>query len=108
MTIEEGEVCWRCDKEVSVVWYAPDWLWKKVIGLGCDGILCIKCFDKLIREHTDTFLYWSCDTRGFPGLRFGRGKAFSIGLGILWQRMWLRIRQIELKRRLKKNVSETV
>ena len=92
MTIEEGEICQCCGKEVDVVWSAPSRLWEDITGFGRGEILCIKCFDTLVWERTDSFLYWSCDTRGFPGLWFTRGKVISIGLGIFLQcvRIWLR------------------
>ena len=73
---EEGEVCQNCGKKVDLVWHAPDKLWKSVTDFkGGGGILCIGCFEALVEEHLHTFLYWSCDTLDFPGLRFTEGRA---------------------------------
>lgn len=66
MTIEEGEVCQRCDKEVGVVWHAPNKLWRKVTGFREGGILCVRCFDDLVWERLGTFVYWSCSIRLYP------------------------------------------
>lgn len=87
-----NEVCQSCGNNVGVVWYAPDWLWKKVTGIeDSSGVLCVKCFDTLAWEYLDKhFLYWSCDIRPYP-----KHAIFH------WLRFWLR--QIELKRWLKKN-----
>lgn len=88
---EEGEVCQNCDELVGCVWSAPSRLWQEVTGFGPGGILCPECFAGLVEGHLHRFLYWSCDTRGFPGLRFGGGRVLPIGLGIFHQRLkcWL-------------------
>lgn len=90
---EVGEICQKCGKPVACVWSAPTKLWEDVTGFGRGGILCCRCFDALVWKRTDAFLYWSCDTRGYPGLRFTRGRVVSIGLGILLQRVRLWLRQ---------------
>jgi len=30
------------------------------------GVLCMECFENLVRERLHTFLYWSCDVRLYP------------------------------------------
>lgn len=91
---EEGEICQKCNEPVYCVWSAPSKLWQEVTDFGNGGILCPKCFAALVEEHLHTFLYWSCDTRGYPGLRFTRGKVKSIGLGIFLQHLKLRLLQL--------------
>lgn len=63
---EGGEVCQSCGESVGCVWSAPEKLWKEVTGSKDGGILCPKCFAALVQERLHTFLYWSCDTRGYP------------------------------------------
>ena len=44
------EVCRRCGADVGLVWAAPHALWNGLTG-GPNGILCVKCFDKLARRN---------------------------------------------------------
>lgn len=103
---EEGEICQSCGKGVGCVWSAPSKLWHEVTGLEFSGILCPKCFATCVEECLHTLLYWSCDTRGFPGLVFIGGKVVSTSLGILLQRakLWL----LNLGRKLKNGTHDGV
>lgn len=91
VSTHEGEICQKCNEPVDCVWSAPSKLWQEVTGFENGGILCPKCFATCVEECLHTFLYWSCDTRGYPGLRFSKGLVKSIDLGIFHQRakLWL-------------------
>lgn len=84
-----GEICQGCGKSYELVWHAPDKLWREVTGFeDGNGLLCPKCFNALVWERTDTFLYWTCDVRLYPR------HAFFHRLRHRWRRLkleaWLR------------------
>lgn len=90
----EGEVCQKCGESVRYVWHAPDKLWKDVTGfMDGNGVLCLRCFDGLVWERLHRFLYWSCDTRGYP----------SYSLVNTLGRLRRRLRQMRLERWLRQS-----
>ena len=57
---ETGEVCQRCGRSYSIVWYAPDAMWFTISGHSQgNGLLCPDCFDELAQGR-GIFLRWEC------------------------------------------------
>jgi len=55
------ERCERCQKRYRYVWFAPDVYWTRYSPHGDEsGLLCIPCFDALVRDRGEVLMSWTC------------------------------------------------
>lgn len=52
-----NEFCHSCGNKQKLIWTAPNDMWNKIMG-GPNGVLCVFCFDKKVKNQMNTLLRW--------------------------------------------------